>query len=172
MSVIKRFISFGTIVKTTGNYGALIIATRFPVSSFIKPSTYIFINIEGDFVPFFVTSTEHISDETLTVCLEDTSLDDWPGFRSKEVYIPEGHIKETTSILPETDLLLGFIVQSIDKSFSATISAIEHTPHYPLVQLWHNEKEVILPLAAELIDSIDFEGKIIVMNIPDGLIET
>ena len=65
----------------------------------------------------------------------------------------------------------GFMVKDETLGELGQVKTFEHHPGNDLLVIQYNQKECLIPFVPELIVSIDFESQVIVMNLPEGLLD-
>lgn len=89
----------------------------------------------------------------------------------KEVSIcsPAGKIRtvEPTGF----DGLLGFRIMDMQRGEIGPLLDVIERPKQPLLVVLYQEKEVLIPLAEDFIDSVDESKQLIYMHLPEGLLD-
>ena len=65
----------------------------------------------------------------------------------------------------------GFMVKDTELGDIGVVETFEHHPNHDLLVIKYQGKECLIPFVPEFIEKIDFEGRIIFMNLPDGLLD-
>lgn len=130
---------------------------------------YLFLDIDGILVPFFMEEYRFRND---TVCLVKFCDIDTQQ-RAKEltgcdVYFPRA-LAEEAEEQPSLSMLVGFNI--FDTSNGKTIGRIAALDDSTANILFELEDGTLIPANDELIEDIDTEQQIIKMNIPEGLLE-
>lgn len=171
MISIENCFYFGEVVRKHGVEGAVIVAldVDHPQHYLNLDSALLYLN--DALVPFFIAQLslqngaaliqfENVGDteaaELLLGCEVYLPLEKLPALNDNEFYYHE---------------VIGFMVT--DKSFGevGTIEQIFDMPQQAVAQVFHGEKEVLIPLKKDLVERIDREGKNLFMILPDGLVE-
>ena len=66
--------------------------------------------------------------------------------------------------------LLGFALKDIDGTLIGTVVSLEENPAHPLLVVNHEDREVRVPLVDDFLVSLNEEERVIVMNLPSGLL--
>ena len=65
----------------------------------------------------------------------------------------------------------GFMVKDEQLGELAVVETFEHHPGNDLLVINYQQKECLIPFVPEFIVSIDFENRVILMNLPEGLLD-
>lgn len=141
-----------------------------------KFSCYI-SSIDGIFVPFFAENIRTKNSQTLLLKLEGMDNDtDLKNLVNKEIYVLK---KEYDTISDEydcdeapVDYFVGYIITDCisNKQIGEIIDIDDSTENVLFIVEDINGNEHLIPAADELVTKIDFDNKLLFMNIPDGLI--
>lgn len=169
---MESLVKIGTIIKAHGVKGIIKVRVSPEIIDDIIELEAIFVgDNEQKAFPYFVQKAEAISDNEILLQLEDTDSKEkavamvkksiWA--RASEIELPE----------EEDDIndLVGYLL--IDKS-AGTIGIIEEIQEMPqqyLAKITWNEKEVLIPLHGDLIESIDDDKREIITDLPEGFFE-
>lgn len=133
--------------------------------------------VDGIYVPFFAENIRAKNAQTLLLKLEGIDCtDDLKILINKGIYVLK---KEYENLSEEydcdeapIDYFVGFdIVDSItDEIVGSIIDIDDSTENVLFVVEDSDDNEILIPAADELVIDIDFENKILKMNLPDGLI--
>jgi 16S rRNA processing protein RimM len=120
--------------------------------------------IEGQAVPFFIEQIEGHGAE-LIVKIEDTdSESEAQNWKGVELFV------ENSEVAEEDNSFVGWQID-LGNDQIATITEIVERPIQALLKISLNEVEHLVPLVEDWIEAIKEEEQIIVMNIPDGLLD-
>jgi 16S rRNA processing protein RimM len=157
----------GSITKTHGLKGDLIVYISRGDASGYKQMESVFVEISKQLVPFFIESIV-IRKQQAIIRFED--IDTFEKAREligKDLYLP-------LSLAPEEDdldILKGFTV--IDKQ-KGELGILEKVLDYPgqlVAQVKSGEKELLFPLNENLITRIDKKKKQLFVDLPEGLVD-
>lgn len=155
----------GYFSKTHGVKGHLILKTEFEL--FIDEIKAFFIEASGGKAPYFVSEIRE-SNNGIIVLLETVDvIEKAKLLLRKKVFIDAAFVAEQE----EEDDWVGF--ELIDAHFGSlgNILEVTDTGTQILVSIRYKEKEIILPLADDFIESIDQSAKKIKFKAPEGLID-
>lgn len=135
-------------------------------------------NINGIFVPFFAENIRAKSSST--VLLKIDGMDDENSVKllvNKKIYALKSSFKEScenaydedSDELP-LDFFIGFTINNDDNATLGVITDVDCSTENYLFIVNHNESDVFIPAADDLITDIDIENKTITMNLPEGIL--
>lgn len=164
----------GYIIKTIGIEGELAVFLDVDDPEAYDTMESVFVDIEGKLVPFFIEEITIKSNkgDALIRLEEVEDVESARHICQRDMYLPLEYLPP----LPDDEKfyyhdLAGF--QAIDKEGReiGIIDQIFDYPGNPVFSITKKDKEVLIPVADELIMQIDKENKIIVLDPPDGLLE-
>jgi 16S rRNA processing protein RimM len=158
----------GVISKPHGLKGALNIIVNPGLARYVAQDNPLFIDMDGQRVPFFVQEISEVADDHFIVKLEFiTSLEEAKSYTGKKVYLEEGTGKGSHEVDP--GMLIGYRAIDRSRDFEAVVHDFIDQDRNPLLVLDADGKELLVPMADELILAIDKKGKVIHLNLPEGL---
>jgi len=168
----ETFFCLGKISKTFGYKGQVIVITESDHPDKYKTLESVFVEIQHERVPFFITEFQVQYGNSIALKLEDIdSSEQAQKLLGCLVYIPESaEIKETSDDL-NVEELIGFKVTDVNSGYLGIISDILELPQQHIMQIMQDKKEILIPLAADFVKKIDFKKKTMLIAAPDGLIE-
>lgn len=162
---------FGKILKTHGNKGYLLASCEVPEFNRIDVPDVIFVEIEGDRIPFFPDYFEFLTETTLLLKFDDiSSPEEGDPFQACALFIPSSHAPEKKGTSFYKEEILGFNVIDTLHGEIGTIDAVLEFPSQTLLRVLREEKEILIPVAPELIKKIDRRKRLIRVSLPEGLI--
>lgn len=175
----NQYVNIGYTKKTHGLKGELklVVEERY-LEDFLK-NERIFLDVKGTKVPYFVASVRGAGEMILK--LEDVdSKDSAFALQSREVFLREQDLipehKRELEIEEEETLeyehVVGFLL--IDKTAGEVglIEEVLEMPQQEMAFLKYKNREVLIPLNAQFVTSIDEKGKKVFTDLPDGLLDT
>jgi 16S rRNA processing protein RimM len=131
---------------------------------------FLLLDIDNGLVPFYVESLRVKGSKTLLVKLE--SVEDEP--KAKELCGTEVYL-EAENLIEQEELpigaYIGFQVIDQEKGDIGAITGFQEISNNPLFILDCEGAEVMFPINPDFILSVDEEGKIMEVNLPEGLID-
>lgn len=167
----EDYFRIGSILKTKGLKGELHIYVDFDGLENIKFTT-IFIEITGKRVPYFVTSIKYLQKNAAYLVLEDVdTIEKASLLVKKNIYLPiKLKPKKKKSEFTLMDLL-GFTAVDEDEGELGEITDVHEYPKQFIATVTYKNCEVLFPLNEEIIKGIDVVKGIVLVNLPDGLLD-
>lgn len=171
MSNFNDYFYLGKITKLHGYEGKLIV--YFDTD---EPQEYIgleivYLNINGNLVPFFIEELNLLNNKAIVVFSDINTNESAEELVNKELYLP-------LNMLPELDGNKFYYhevpgMEVIDSNFGSlgTVKEVLEYPNQAVLQIFHKEKEVLIPISDEVIKEFSREQKKIYITAPDGLLE-
>lgn len=166
MILEKELFRAGKINKTHGVNGELNCAVN---ADSIDEAEYIVLNMDGIFVPFFISNVRVKSQNSALITLDD--IEDESEARvlvGKDIFLP-------LSLMNEDDMLsyeyfTGFTVVNAGKKLG-DISFVDDQTVNILFGITTDSGEILLPAVEDFIEEVDNENKILYTNFPEELVE-
>ncbi len=166
MILEKEVFRAGTINKTHGVNGELNCNIN---ADTIDMAEYIVLDMDGIFVPFFVSNIRIKSSNSVLITLED--VEDETEARNligKDIYLP-------IELMSDDDMLsyeyfVGFTVVNTDEKLG-DISFVDDQTVNILFGIKTEDGEILLPAVEDFIVEVDNENKILYTNYPVELVE-
>jgi len=164
-------IILGRITKISGYEGAVAVKLEKTFTENIPLLESVFLEIDGKPVPFFISEYEYSGADILKLKFYDyETIEKVTELVNCLVFLtspPAGNLIEDNL----TDLT-GFSVLSVDNTLIGVVSELIRNPGQWLLAIKSEEdKEILIPLHDDFIVNIDHIGKILIMDIPEGLLD-
>ncbi|TDS62091.1 ribosome maturation factor RimM [Myroides indicus] len=132
----------------------------------------VFVEFNGQLVPFFITHAFLHKNDFLRVRFEDCdSEEEADSLLGCELYLP-------LSMLPKLDgnkfyyhEIIGFDVFDINKKYIGKLSSINDSASQPLFIIDLHGIEILIPMIDAFIHLVDRNNKKLILDIPEGLVE-
>jgi 16S rRNA processing protein RimM len=167
----KKHILIGRIRKVHGYQGAVTVKTERSFSDDIPEEGWVFIEIEGKPVPFFVTDTEYAGADLVRLWFDgyDTA-EKVSGLIGCNIFLTSG--KTEARIIDGIEDLKGVKVLTSQKKCIGVIREVIMNPGQMLLSITSvDNKEILIPLHEDFIVQLDLGKKTLVMDLPEGLTE-
>ena len=129
---------------------------------------YLVCDIDGLLVPFFLEDWRIRSNETAIVKFE--GYDDINAVRilqNADVFYPKSSLSPSHS-LSSWKALTGFAVSDVKAGFLGTVTEVDDSSANTLLVV---DKDLVLPIHADLIECLDSNARTLQLRLPDGLLD-
>jgi len=171
--MISKFDIFpiGQIIKPHGIHGEL--SFSFTSDVFDKEDiTYFIFEIQGIFVPFFITEYRFKTNTTALVKLDDiTSEEQARPFCGLTIYVSNEFLEKVEVVEIELDYFVGFQLIDENSSLIGLIKEVDQTTENALFIIEKPNDELFIPVSNDYIQNIDHKKKIIQVRLPEGLLD-
>jgi len=130
-----------------------------------------FLDMNGDLVPFFIDAIQFGSKGMLRIKFED--VDDEQAAKKllkKEIYAPNSFLPSEEGEFHGHEILGFLVVDQKDGELGKVEDVIEHKNN-PLIRVDQGEREILIPFQNAFIIEVNSSEKRIVVDLPEGLIE-
>jgi 16S rRNA processing protein RimM len=161
----------GYITKTKGLKGEVQLFFEYDEPEELTFKT-VFADVNGKLIPYFVSSYKLQNNQTGNFYFDDVDhIDKAEKLVRKKIYLPNSEKPERDdSEFTITDLK-GFTVHDENAGELGEIIEIHEYPQQYVAVVPYKSVEVMFPLNDDLIVEIDEEGRILKVDLPDGLID-
>ncbi len=163
-------VKIGEIIRTHGYKGEAVIKLSINFDR-LKKTEHIFLIIDGNRVPFFFSYPPKPYKKSGLLVKFDTLNSD----KHIEKLINAGVLTESENILPESEEEI-FIPENYTVFNRETeigkSGGYLNIPSNPILSVYtKNNKEILIPVNDTFLKKIDSDKKIIIFDLPDGLID-
>jgi 16S rRNA processing protein RimM len=167
----KSKILLGKIIKLSGYEGAVAVKLEKIFTENIPQMESIFLEIEGKLVPFFISRSEYNGADILKLWFDgynsNNKISEFIGCR---IFLTYGIINNKRN--EDFENLIGYKVFVQEDKLLGLISEVMTNSEQWLINVKSvAKKNILIPFHEHFIISLDKRKKVIIMNIPDGLIE-
>ena len=133
---------------------------------------YVICEMDGILVPFFVEAFRYKSNTVILVKLEGINDEKAAKqFVNQEVFYPTNRLKTPLSDHFAWQNFLGYMLEDKEKGKLGIITYVDETTINTLFTVDYQGKELLVPIADPLVDSIDHAQRKIVVAVPNGILE-
>jgi len=133
---------------------------------------YLFVEIEGFLVPFFINALQVRSDITANIQLDFLdSLEKAKSMVGCKLFT----WKENLMVTDEgfyLSMLVGFTLIEKSSGQIGPITAVDDYGGNQVLTVSYQNREILIPINEELIVKVDTENMVIIMELPEGLLST
>lgn len=166
MILEKEIFKAGKINKTHGVNGELNCAID---ADTIDRAEYMVLDMDGIFVPFFISNIRVKSSNSVLLTLEDIETEtDARNLVGKDIYLPI-HLMSDEDML-SYEYFVGFTVINADEKLGE-ISFVDDQTVNILFGISAEDGDILLPAVEDFIMEVDNENKILYTNYPNELVE-
>ncbi len=169
----KEHFIFGKVIKTIGYKGEFLLA--FDVDSeekYTDLKEILFESADGTLESFEVASLAMNKNHTAVILLKELSdLSGASAFVGKHAFLPLAHLPPLAGNAFYHHEVIGFSVYDSVRGHIGVVTGVTILPHQKLLEFEHNGKEVLLPVLPEFYLDIDRQARILLVNIPEGLLD-
>lgn len=162
----------GKIVKKYSFKGELLIKLDTDQPEIYEHLDSVFIDLRGNFIPFFIESSQLHKSELLRVKFEDVNTEaDADALIKSECYLPLAFLPKLEDDKFYFHEIIGFNVEDKNFGFVGIIKGVNDSTAQSLFEIDRNGIEILIPMNDEFISKVDKENKIIFVDTPEGLID-
>ncbi len=163
----------GHISKTSGFKGALVFVLDVDNPEKYKKLESVFIEINEKLVPFFIKNISLPPNSRFaTVILEN--VDDTEKAQSllhHKLFLPLTFLPPLKGNQFYYHEIVGYEVTDETQGNIGRITGIIDMPHYAILQIDNDGKEILIPAIRNIIQKLDREKRILTIKAPEGLID-
>ena len=167
----KVLTEIGFIRKTQGFKGEVILAVNTGNAEDLLNSKYLFLNMDGSMVPFYVEEFSAQGTQAV-ISLEDVNTHEAATkLVSRKVFLPGNELPEGFSNEDDLKSILGFTIIDEKKGNLGSVKDVAETPGQLMIFFDYSNVEVMLPLNDQTLLKIMKRKKEIHVILPEGLLE-
>jgi 16S rRNA processing protein RimM len=168
----EDFFLLGKITKFNKKTADVTIITDADSPEAYVNSEVLFLEIDGGLAPFFVKELRMKDSSGLVTLLEDYDI---PEKAQKlvgcRVYLPSSQLTKLEDDKFYFHDIIGYMVIDEQAGELGAIAQVLEAPEQELLQVFNQQKEILIPLVDEFIVRVDKRKKQLFMNLPEGLID-
>ncbi|MBN1950338.1 MAG: 16S rRNA processing protein RimM [Bacteroidales bacterium] len=171
---LDHCILLGTLTKTQGVKGKLVLRLKHLGFDTILNMESVFIMIDKLPVPFFVEEYRHLQADEIALRLKDVEDPEKAAeFVGYEVWLQSGDIRQEkeSNSLQSIAPLLGYKVIDSEHGLLGILNEVIDVSQNPLLQILNESGEILIPVQQEFVIDIDDREKTIHVRTPKGLVD-
>ena len=166
----ENHILLGTIAKTHGVRGELIIRTTDPSFDLKEDWESIFLKIDGILVPFFISSLKEFKSGEWILKLDwYKNKNEAESLCGYQVWIPSDRMQTPEGEM-YLDELIGYEFTDTGSGQTGTITDFMDIPGNPVFEAEISGSRIFIPAREELLSEVDAEKRQCILDLPEGLI--
>ena len=168
---LNNYYYLGKIIKPHGFDGRLNAYLDVDDPNEYMELQMVFINLNGSLVPHFIIHLQLLKNKAIISFQDVNNLEKAESISQKEMYLPISELPKRTGNKFYFHEVIGFEV--VDKEFGhlGPISQILEYPNQAVMQIFHKEHEVLIPVFGNIIKKVDRAKQQIDIEAPEGLLD-
>jgi 16S rRNA processing protein RimM len=171
MGNFDNYFYLGKVIKPHGYQGrvSVFLDTDDPDAYMTTPVIY--IDFDSALVPYFVKDLNLLNNKAVITFQDVDTQEQAEKLLKRDMYLPLSQLPELTGNKFYFHEIIG--MKLVDKQFGlvGTISEILEYSTQAIIQTFHKEKEVLIPISDDIILDVDRVNHIVHVDLPDGLLE-
>jgi 16S rRNA processing protein RimM len=171
MGNFDDYFYLGKIIKPHGFQGRLSIFLDTDDPDEYLDIKVVFLNINGAPVPYFVNELSILNNKAIIAFADVENQEQAEKLIKKDIYLPLKQLPPLTGNQFYYHEIIGMML--IDKEFGmiGPVSEVLEYSNQAIIQTFHKNKEVLIPISDDIIEKVDRENETIHLLLPEGLIE-
>jgi len=162
----------GKIVKKYSFKGELLVKLDTDDPEVYTQMESVFVEKGKNLIPFFFTRSSLHKSTLLRVKFEDVDSDeDADSLLKCHVYLPLEFLPKLEGNKFYYHEIIGFTVEDVTFGKVGTITGVNDSTAQALFEIDNNGKEILIPLIDDFIKNVDKVKKVMLLDVPKGLIE-
>lgn len=171
MSEFIDYFYLGKVTKPHGYEGKVTIYFDTDEPQEYADLEMIHINIGGNLVPYFIESLSLLNNKAVVSFMDVDNIEKAESLVKKDIYLPISMLPKLSGNKFYYHEVKGMMV--IDETFGelGPISAVLEYPNQAVIQVFHKQKEVLIPISDEIIINLNREQNEMIIRAPEGLLD-
>jgi len=169
---MEGYFYLGKILKLHAAKGALLIHLDTDSPENYTELESVFVQMNGQLIPFFIESLEHRHNNNAVVTFADIDSTDQASLLiSCALFLPLTMLPPLTGTRFYYHEVKGFSVMDENFGDAGIIEEVLEYPHQAVLRVLRKGKEILIPITDEIILEVNRETRTIRTRAPEGLIE-
>ncbi len=171
MDIFKDYFFLGVINKIHGNNGNVIAYLDVDNPQQYAELDMVFLNINGAPIPHFIENINILNNKAIIAFEGIDSIEKASALVKKELFLPLSVLPPLSGNKFYYHEVAGFNI--IDESFGelGILKEVLDYPNQAVLQVFHNDKEILVPINDDIILKVNRNDKTIHIKAPEGLID-
>lgn len=162
----------GKIVKKYSFKGEVLIKLDTDEPEVYENLESVFVALGNNLVPFFIEESSMHKSELLRIKFEEVdSESDAEALLKSELYLPLDFLPKLSGKQFYFHEIIGFSMEDAHYGTVGIITGVNDTTSQALFEVEKDGKQILIPVNDEFIRKIDREGKKVLVETPEGLID-
>ncbi len=171
MSEFNDYFYLGKITKLHGYKGKVTVFLDTNNPQEYTDLDIVHLDINGSLVPFFIESLNLLNNKAIVQFSDVDTNEKAEELINKEIFLPLSMLPELTGNKFYYHEVPGMMVMDSNFGELGPVKAVLEYPNQAVLQVFHKQKEVLIPISDEVIDDFNRSDNTIYITSPDGLIE-
>ncbi len=172
---VSNYCKVGFVTKPKGLKGALRVSFEDFFTDYLVEHEldFIFVNIKGQYAPFFIEKIDGLDTHNVSIKFEDVeNVKTAERLQNSSLYVDQDLVDKHMEVEEEEwAYLIGYTVLNQVGEMISKIEGIVYFPKHELLQLQYQNRELLLPIHEDMILHIDEDAKKIQMELPEGILD-
>lgn len=168
---INECYKVGYILKPHGLKGEVTISVEPEFPEDLSDINSIFVEQRAKLVPYFFQSISFKGDKAFVKFEDVDTFDAANGISRSALYLPKSSRPKSDRNEFYDDEIVGFEVQDKDLGVIGKVSGVQQAGPNKLIEIVHEEKEVLIPVNGPFIKGINKSKRVITVELPEGFLE-
>lgn len=167
----ENYYYLGKIIKPHGYKGKVSAYLDTDEPEFYLDLKMLFLDIAGTSVPYFIQSMSLLNNKAIFELQDVDNLDKAELLSKKDIYLPLKDLPPLSGNQFYYHEVADFKVTDKNAGPIGTVKQVLEYPNQAVLQVFLEEKEILIPISDEIIHHVDRLNKLIEIEAPDGLID-
>jgi 16S rRNA processing protein RimM len=171
MHLLKKGEWIGTLSKTFGTAGQMVLKHDPDLIETLQKTELVLLEINHEPVPFFIEYIEiRNASSAFIKFLDFDSEEQVKELIGNKIYLPSQTSGQKE--FHQQDLrIVGFTITDPSLGEIGRVESLITYPNNSVIRVINNKKEILIPVNDEIIKKIDKKKRIIMVSLPDGLLD-
>ena len=161
----------GRVAKTHGLKGEVTVKLDADDPSAYAKMQHFFLEINKVLTPYFVEHIKLNGDKLFVKVKDIDTIEIAQNLVGKSVYLPLELLPKLSGKQFYFHEIVGFTVVDTIKGELGPVSQVLEYPTQAILQVMKGEKEILIPILDQVIQTVDRDKKILTVTAPEGLID-
>ena len=162
----------GVVTKPHGTKGEAILFFDTDYPEDYVDIEAVFLEMKSGLVPYFLESVHLNRSNKAIVKFEDIeSIEDVEVIQGAKVFLPLNQLPKLEGGQYYYHQVVGYTVEDQNHGVLGEVITFSETAAQPIMVMDYKQKEVLIPLADNIVIKADHENKKMITNLPGGLLE-
>lgn len=161
----------GRVAKTHGIKGGVSVKLDVDDPTVYQDIEYMLLEVNNTLIPYFIESMSLSGDKAFVKFQDINSVEMASGLMGEEVYLPLEFLPVLTGNQFYFHEVIGYELIDTNKGSLGPIKCILEYSTSAIIQVFVGDKEVLIPIADEVIKDVDRDGRKMLVEAPEGLID-